>query len=46
VASQWASQDLSGALAWLQQMPEGRTKLEALNTISYQWAQADPQSAA
>ena len=34
VASQWAGTDLAGAVAWVQQLPEGQGKESALQNIS------------
>jgi len=46
VAGQWATTDLSGALAWTKALPDGTAKAQALMQVSYQWAKRDPQAAA
>jgi len=46
VVAVWAQADLKGALAWIQSLPEGATKLQALTEASYRWAETAPQAAA
>jgi len=46
VVAVWAGTDLNGALAWIQSLPEGATKLQALTEISYRWTEVSPQAAA
>jgi hypothetical protein len=46
VAGQWANRDLDSAVAWVQTLPEGQAKSQALVQISYRWAAADPRAAA
>jgi len=46
IAGQWATTDLSGALAWTKALPDGAAKSQALVQVSYQWARRDPQAAA
>jgi len=46
VASVWAGADLSSAIGWVQSLPEGVAKSQALVQVSYRWAQTSPQAAA
>jgi len=36
---------VNGALTWVQQLPEGQTKQQAMMNLGSQWAQTDPQAA-
>ena len=45
LAGQWAARDLSGAIDWAKQLPEGRGKDAALRNLSHAWANSNPQAA-
>lgn len=46
LASAWAAQNVTEALQWARQLPEGESKLSALGAIGATWAKADPSGAA
>ncbi len=46
VVAVWAGADLKGALAWIQSLPEGAIKSQALAEVSYRWTETAPQAAA
>jgi hypothetical protein len=45
-AEAWARHDLPAALAWLMELPEGRTKNWANEGVVEPWSRADPRAAA
>jgi hypothetical protein len=46
VTAQWARTDVKGAMIWVQTLPEGPAKVQALAQASYSWTEIDPQAAA
>lgn len=46
LASQWAQQDFEAARKWVDSLPDGRTKEQAMNGILNSLAQTDPVKAA
>jgi len=46
VIGQWSAADARAAVAWLQTLPEGQVKTEAMQEVSYRWAATAPQEAA
>jgi hypothetical protein len=46
VAKLWAQQDLSGAIAWIKQLPDGPEKTAVLQGAAQEWARNDPAAAA
>jgi len=46
LASIWASSDVTGAVEWVKNLPEGAAKDSALQSVTHQWTQSNPQDAA
>jgi hypothetical protein len=45
VASQWANTDLGAAIKWVQSLPDGPAKEQALYGIANPWVASDPKAA-
>ncbi len=46
VAAQWGSSHLGDAVKWVESLPQGPAKTQALLQMSYRWTQVDPKAAA
>jgi hypothetical protein len=46
VAAQWAVADVRGAVNWVQSLPEGALKSQAMLQVSNRWTETSPQEAA
>jgi hypothetical protein len=42
----WVTKDPASAANWASQLPDGDTKLAAIDTVSKYWEQTDPNAAA